>query len=144
MNLLNGKDTYTSWYTDDDGQKKKFFEIIKLFEDEITNKPGQAIDVYMSWFSQEGKYLTEYLVSQTLLIDTMKKAGCYLVDTDSFANIHTITKSWITNVIDHEVNPKNKKFYKDVGAFFDELKGIDKESKIWNDLFRYYVFKKIK
>ncbi len=143
MNLLNGKDTFTSWYTDDEGQKRKFFEIIKRFDGELTDKPGLPIDVYMSWISQDGKYFTEYLVSQKLLIDTMKKAGCYLVDTESFANLYTITKDWISNVIDHEVNPKNKKFYKKVATFFGELKGMDKEGKIWNDLYRFYVFKKI-
>lgn len=143
INLLNGKDTFTSYYTDDDGARKKFFEIIKKFEGDITNEPGQALDVHMAWVSQEGKYLTEYMVTPKLLIKTMEKAGCVLVDSDLFANTYNINKEWFMEVIDHEENPKNKKFYKDVAMFFGDLKGADKESRIWNDLFRYYVFKKI-
>ena len=74
----------------------------------------------------------------------MEKAGCVLVDTDLFANIYSLNKEWFTTVIDYEENPKNKKFYKSVAQFYSELKGADKESKIWNDLYRFYVFKKIK
>ena len=141
--LLAGQNTFTSWYTDDDGQRKKFFEIIKKFDGELKNEPNQAIDVYMGWISQEGKYLTEYLVTPKLLIKTMDKAGCVLVDTDLFQNIYNTNKEWFVDVIDHEENPKNKKFYKNVGQFFGDLKGADKESKIWNNLYRFYVFKKL-
>ena len=143
MLLLNGKDTATSYYTDDDGSRKKFFEIIKKFEGDVTNEPGSALDVHMDWVSQEGKYLTEYLVTPKLLIKTMEKAGCVLVDTDLFANTYNINKEWFIDVIDHEENPRNKKFYKDVAQFYGDLKGADKESRVWNDLFRYYIFKKI-
>ena len=145
MTLLNGKDTFTSYYTDDDGVRKKFFEIVKKFNNEESdiNQPGQAIDVHMAWLSQEGKYITEYLVTPKLLVKTMEKAGCILVDTDLFANTYNINKEWFTEVIEHEENPRNKKFYKDVAMFYGDLKGSDKESKIWNDLFRYYIFKKI-
>jgi SAM-dependent methyltransferase len=143
ISLLNSKDTFTSWYTDDDGQRGKFFELVKKFEGEIRDEPGMAIDVHMGWVSQEGKYITEYLVTSKLLIKTMEKAGCVLVDTDLFVNLYNINKEWFTDVIEHEENPKNKKFYKNVAQFYSDLKGADKESKIWNDLYRFYVFKKL-
>lgn len=143
MNLLSGKDTFTSWYTDDDGQRAKFFEIVKKFDGEIKDEPGMAIDVHMGWVSQEGKYITEYLVSPKLMIKSMEKAGCVLVDSDLFVNIYNINREWFSEVIEHEENPKNKKFYKNVAQFYGDLKGADKESKIWNDLYRFYVFKKI-
>ena len=143
ITLLNSKDTFTSWYTDDDGQRSKFFELVKKFEGDIRDEPGMAIDVHMGWVSQEGKYITEYLVTSKLLIKTMEKAGCVLVDTDLFVNLYNINKEWFTDVIDHEENPKNKKFYKNVAQFYSDLKGADKESKIWNDLYRFYVFKKL-
>ena len=38
---------------------------------------------------------------------------------------------------------KNKKFYKNVAKFYCDLKGAEKEGRIWNDLYRFYVFKKI-
>jgi SAM-dependent methyltransferase len=143
MNLLAGKDIYTSWYTDDNGQRSKFFEIIKKFDNETKDTYGLTIDVHMGWISQEGKYLTEYLVSPKLMIKTIEQTGCVLADSDLFVNIYNINKEWFTEVIDHEENPKNKKFYKTVAQFYGDLKGVDKESKIWNDLFRYYIFKKI-
>lgn len=143
MNLFGGKDIFTSWYTDDNGQRAKFFEIVKKFEGDIKDKSGMSINVHMSWVSQEGKYITEYLVSSKLMIKTMEKAGCVLVDTDLFVNTYNINREWFTKVIEHEENPKNKKFYKSVSQFYGDLKGADKESKIWNDLYRFYVFKKI-
>ncbi len=143
MTLLNGKDVFTSYYTDDDGQRRKFFEIIKKFDGDIRDDTGLAIDVHMGWISQEGKYITEYLVTPKLLIKTMEKAGCALVDTDLFVNTYNINKKWFTEVIDHEENPKNKKFYKNVAQFYGELKGAEKEGKIWNNLYRFFVFKKL-
>ena len=141
LNLLNGKQSYTSFYTNDEGQRTKFFEIIKKFDGDINDNPGNAIDVHMGWVSQEGKYITEYLVTPKLLIKTMEKAGCVLVDTDLFVNLYNINKEWFMNVIDYEQNPKNKKFYKDVAKFYGDLKGAEKEGRIWNDLYRFYVFK---
>jgi hypothetical protein len=101
------------------------------------------IDVYMGWISNEGTYYTEYLVTPKLLIKAMEKAGLSLVDTDLFVNVFNINREWFSDVIDHEENPKNKKFYKDVAKFYGELKGVDKEGHIWNNLYRYYIFKKI-
>lgn len=144
MKLLNEKNgTYTSWYTDENGQRSKFFEIIKKFEGDLKAQPGLAIDVFMGWICQADTYFTEYLTTPELLTNTMSAAGCVLVDTDLFANLYTINKEWFETVIEHEENPKNKKFYKNVAQFYGDLKGADKESKIWNDLYRYYVFKKI-
>jgi SAM-dependent methyltransferase len=143
IKLLNDKDTVTSYYTSEDGQRNKFFEIIKKFEGDVKDDVGQSIDVHMDWISQEGLYITEYLVTPKLLIDTMKKANCMLVETDLFVNTYNINKDWIDKVIEYEHNPKNKVYYESIKAFYGELKGVDKESKVWNDLFRFYVFKKI-
>ena len=143
MNLFAGKDLFTSWYTDDNGQRNKFFEIIKKFEGDFKDEPGMSIDVHMSWLNSEDKYITEYLISPKLMIKTMEKAGCVLVDTDLFVNTYNINREWFTEVIEHEENPKNKKFYKNVAQFYGDLKGSDKESRIWNDLYRFYVFKKL-
>ena len=143
MKLLNDNDIYTSWYTDNEGHRKKFFEIIKKFSGKLENTYGQPIDVHMAWVSQENIYLTEYLVTKTYLINVMKKANCQLIESDYFINTYNINKEWFTQVIEHEENEKNKKYYKNISQFYDTLKGSDKESKIWNDIFKYYVFKKI-
>ena len=143
MELMGDKNTYTSYYTDEDGNKVKFFEIVKKFTGKLSDKPGQAIDVYMSWISEEGNYYEEYLVTNKLLEDTMAKAGCRLIDSESFKNVYEMNKPWFKDVIQYEENKRNKKFYYDVAKFFEELKGADKESKIYSFLHRYYIFKKI-
>jgi SAM-dependent methyltransferase len=137
----NGK--ITSYYTDDEGKRTILYEIVKKYSGELTHNVGNAIDVHMSWISEEGKYLEEYMVSKDLMINTMEKAGCKLVDTDLFANVYHMNKPYFTEVIQYEENPKNKKFYQKVADFYSDLKGADKESRNWSFLFRYYVFQKI-
>ena len=143
MSVIGKNNKYTSYYTDDDGKKIKFFEIIKKFDGDMIDEPGKSIDVHMSWISEEDKYIEEYLVSKNLLIDTMKKAGCMLVDTELFSSIYETNKPYFENVIQYEENPKNKKFYEKVAHFYGNMKGADKESKNYSFLNRYYIFKKI-
>jgi SAM-dependent methyltransferase len=144
MEKLGDKDTFTTYYTDDDGTKKKLFEIIKKFDGKLQDKEGLSIDVYLAWFMEENKYATEYLVTPELLNKVMKKANCRLVESDSFSNLYNLNQQFFTNVIEHEENPKNYKFYKKVAAFYEDLKGIDKESRVFSFLNRYYVYQKTK
>lgn len=147
--ILNEKNVYTSYYTDDDGNRKKLFEIKKTNQNkDLCSKNKNIptclpIDVYMGWFSEEGRYITEYLPTNELMIDTMRKAGCQLVDTDLFKNIYYMNKYYFENVVDYEENEKNKQYYDKVKAFYDDLKGPSKDSKDWSFLFRFYIFKKI-
>jgi len=144
MDLLGDNNTFTSYYTDDDGSKKKLFEIIKKFDGKLKDEEGLPIDVYLAWIMQDDKYETEYLVTPKLLKSTLEKAGCRLIDTDLFSNLYNLNQSYFTNVINYEENPKNFKFYKRVAAYYEDLKGVDKESKIFTFLNRYYIFQKIK
>jgi hypothetical protein len=143
LKLLNNNNSYTAWYIDNEGQRKTYFKITK-FEGDVKDEPGQALDIYMAWINQDDTSKTEYIVTPNFLKKTLEKVGCSLVDTDLFANIYTINKPWMTESTKYESNPGNKKFYSDVGLLYGDLKGADKENKIWSDLFRYYVFKKLK
>ena len=140
LKLLKDTDVFTSYYTDDNGEKTKLFEITKKFPDKLKDEPGQSIDVYMKWLSE--KPMTENLVTPKLMTKTMEKAGCRLIDSDNFSNIYNINKAWFSDVIQHEENPKNKKYYEDVSKFYGNLKGADKESKLYSFLNRYYIFQK--
>jgi len=140
---FNEKGRYTSVYTNEEGQRVKLFEIIKKYDGDLKHKTGQAVDVHMSWISNEDTYLEEYLVSKELLVNTMKLAGCRLVDTDLFQNIFKLNKPYFQEAIKYEENQKNKQFYEKVAQFYGDLKGADKESRDWSFLFRYYVFQKI-
>ena len=66
-----------------------------------------------------------------------------LVDTYSFSSLYEINRSYFADVIQYEENQKNKKFYQDAAKFYEDLKGVDKESKTYSSLSRYYIFKKI-
>jgi len=140
----------TAYYTDDEGKRNILYEIVKKYSDDEyksnnnskNNKVGLPIDVHMSWISEEGKYIEEYLVSKELMTNTMKRAGCRLVDTDLFSNIFYLNKPYFENVIKYEENPKNKQFYEKVAEFYGDLKGADKESRDWSFMYRYYVFQK--
>ena len=77
------------------------------------------------------------------MISTMKKAGCYLVDSDTFGNIYDLNKDWFARVAPTEENIKNKKFYERVIKYYGNLEGADKESKTYSFLNRFYIFKKI-
>ena len=139
----NGK--ITAYYTDDDGKRNVLYEIVKKYNDplDIKSKVGLPIDVHMSWISEEGKYIEEYLVSKELMTQTMKRAGCRIVDTDLFSNLYNINKPYFENVIKYEENPKNRQFYEKVAEFYGDLKGADKESRNWSFMYRYYVFQKM-
>lgn len=144
MEKLGDKDTFTTYYTDEDGTRKKLFEIIKKFDGKVKDKEGLPIDVYLSWIMEEDKYQTEYLVTPQLLSKVMGKANCRLVESDTFSNLYHLNQQYFTNVIEHEENPKNYQFYKKVAAFYEDLKGIDKESRAFTFLNRYYVYQKTK
>ena len=142
IKLLGDKDTYTSYYTNEDGQKTKLYEITKKYQGSLKDEPGQTIDVMMKWVSDT--VYPENLISSTLMINTMERAGCRLVDSDLFSNVYNINKSWFSDVAPNESNQKNRKFYSDVAKFYGDLKGADKESKAFAFLNKYYVFEKYK
>ena len=143
MKHLTDKNTLTSYYTDENGVRNKFFEIVKKFDGPLEDTVGQAIDVYMAWFMEEDKYETEYLVTPKLLNKTMKKAGCQLIETDLFSNLYYLNQQYFLNVIEHEENPKNLKVYREVAEYYGDLKGVDKESRMYTFLNRYYIYQKL-
>jgi SAM-dependent methyltransferase len=142
--LLKGKENYTSTYIDENGDRIKLFEIIKKYEDtDDINKPNLAVDVFMRWISEEGKYQREYLVSMDYIKEKFKSIGLKLIDTELFENVYEMNRSYFTDVIQHEENPKNKIFYEKVAQFYNLQKNVDKESFKYMSLFRYYIFQKI-
>lgn len=140
-NILKNGD-YKSMYTDEEGNRNMFYEIKKKYDGELSNNVGNSIDVHMSWINEEDKYIEEFLVTKELMIKTMKEAECKLVDTDLFENLYNLNKPYFSNVIKYEENPKNKQFYEKVAGFYEKLTGVDKESKDYSFLYRYFVFRK--
>lgn len=143
--LLKGKDNFTQEYTDENGKSKILFDIIKKYEDVDDNiilGTGHAIDAYISWFSQEGRYLTEYLVDSRFLVKDLKEScDLELVNTDNFHNQYFIHEKYLTYAAKFEDEPRTRKFLAGVADFY-KSDSMNDGSKIWNSLFRYYVFRK--
>jgi SAM-dependent methyltransferase len=145
IELLNDNDSYKSEYTDDEGKNNLLFEIVKKYGNiKDFNQTNIPIDVHMSWISNEDKYITEYVVTKEHLIKTLaEKVGLKLVDTQMFGDLYNINKEFFMNTINYEENEKNKQFFMKVKSFYELEKDIDKESKVYSDLFRYYIFQKV-
>ena len=145
IKLLGDKQSYKGEYTDDEGKNNLLFEIVNKFgKINNFNKPSIPIDVHMSWISEENKYITEYLVTKEYLTKVMaENVGLKLVDTEMFHNLYDINKDFFMDTINYEENEKNKQFFMKVKSFYNLEKDIDIQSKIYSDLFRYYIFQKV-
>jgi hypothetical protein len=146
MKLIGDKDRYTQSYTDENGKVKVLYDIVKKYQDDdVSGKHvgvGNPIDVYISWFSNEGRYLTEYLVDSKFLISELDKdCNMELVDTDSLGNQFNIHKDFFTKYAKYEEVPETRKFLLNVSKFYEKNE-VNTGSQLWNSLFRYYVFRK--
>jgi SAM-dependent methyltransferase len=143
--LLKGKERYTQYYTDESGKSKMLFDIVKKYPDvgdDVVLGAGNPIDVFISWFSQEGRYLTEYLVdSRNLVKDFKEECNMELVDTDSFQNQYTLHESYLTHYSKFEDNVKTREQLAGVAELYKN-NSINDGCRIYFDLFRYYVFRK--
>lgn len=146
MELLGDQDKFTQYYTDENGKSKILFEIIRKYETPKTKDfvmgVGNPIDVYIAWFSLEGRYLTEYLVdSKFLTEDLLKDCNLELVSTDSCQNQLIIHKDYLTKYAKFEDIKETRNFLSNVAEFYNE-NSVNNGTKIWMSLFRYYVFRK--
>ena len=144
--LLKDKEKFTQSFTDENGKSSVLFDIVKKYENvdsSVILGTGNAIDVYLSWFSHEGRYLTEYLVDSRFLTQSLKKdCDLELIDSDSFENQLKIHENYLLNYAHYEENVKTRKFLsEDVTAFFKK-NSVNDGCKEFNKLMRYYIFRK--
>lgn len=149
--ILGNNDKFTQEYFDEDGKVKMLFEIVKKYPNVDTNKTilgvGNAIDVYISWISQEGRYVTEYLVDRRFLEDELKRdCQLELIDTDNFKNQMIIHQDFILNYSKYEDVEQTRNYLSvNVAEFYkDDSKSgnINAGCRVFNSLMRYYVFRK--
>lgn len=138
--LLKGKNNHAGYY-DENGEKKKLFDIVKKYDDNDKRDLGIAIDVHMSWLSEEGVYLTEYLVYPEFIIKSFKeKCNLMLVETDSFENMFNNNRSYLELASKIDAT-ESINFYGNIYKFYtpSEINSICYEYSFLN---RYYVFRK--
>jgi SAM-dependent methyltransferase len=143
MDLLKDNNNYAVYY-DENGNKKLLYEIFKKFSDENVKKKGigNAIDVHMSWISEDGVYLTEYLVFKDFIIKSLKEnCNLELVETETFENYYNYNKTFLEIGKEEDTNLLNRKFFTDVYTFYGESDYLDK-CRTYSFLNRYYIFRK--
>lgn len=145
---LGTREALTVYYDDSDGNKKKFFEIVKKFDSsevsDVTKSigPGAAIDVYMSWMFDEGNYQTEYLVDLKFIVEDLDKdVDLELIDSDLFSNQLVVHKRFIQEATQYESSEKTKAYMNNIAQYynFDEM---NRKSLEYTNLNRYFVFRK--
>lgn len=140
--LLGEKNNYSFTYTDDYGKSHVLFDIVKKYNDGDDTHLGNPIDVYISWFSNEGRYLTEYLVDKDFVVSEFDKdCDMELVDTDGLGNQYDLHKDFFTKYVKYEETSDTYRVLNNVSKFYED-NDINIGSRIWNSLFRFYVFKK--
>jgi hypothetical protein len=149
IELLGDEEKFTQYYTDENGQSKILFEIVKKYEIQSNEKKvvekigvGHALDVHMAWMSLEGKHLTEYLVDSRFLVDDLAKdCNLDLVSTDNCANQLEIHRQFLEKYSKYESDARTRKFIEGVASFYKDT-SVNIGTRLWTGLFRYYVFRK--
>jgi len=144
--LLTDKDKYTSYYTNEKGEKKIMFEIVKKYsDDDIKNgiTTGIAIDMHNAIDFQEGVYMTEFLVNKEFIVESFDKyCDLELVDTDLFGNQFYIHSDFFSSIYQYEENSKTKEFFRKVAEFYNQKDSVNKAGFDMTVLNRYYVFRR--
>jgi SAM-dependent methyltransferase len=144
IKLIGDKDAYTVYYDDLDGNKKKFFEIVKRYD--IENKdekigPGYGIDVFMSWAFDEGNFQTEYLVDVNFIKDDLANADFELVDTDLFSNQMEIHKDFLLDATKYESSKESRDYMAKVSQYYEKNE-MNSKCIEYTNLHRYFIFRK--
>lgn len=141
----DGNDKYTVTYTNNKGEKKILFEIIKRYDDDRvkTIKTGNTIDLHAAWMFKEGQYVSEYLVDKDFIIsELLNDCDLELVDTDLFDNQYEIHREYFNTFAKYDENLETRKFLLNVAKFY-EYNEINGGCFKYTKLERYYIFRKL-
>lgn len=146
ITAVGESDKYTIHYTNNKGEKKILFEILKKYSDSDVKKDvgiGNPIDIHNAIDFQEGVYKTEYLVGKSFLVSELrKKCDLELIDTDTFDNQFNIHRDYFENIVKYEDNPKTNEFLKKTAEFYNHEDSINQASFELSSLNRYYIFRR--
>jgi hypothetical protein len=141
--ILKDKEKFTEYYTNERGEKKILFDIIKFYDDEnFKSGLGNKIDYHGAWMFNEGQYESEYLVDKDFLVDELKKdCDLELIDTDLFENQFNLNKDFFTNYAKYLANPKTRSSLLNAGTYYEDT-DINISLRKFTNLHTYYVFRK--
>lgn len=145
--LLKDKGQFTSYYTDQQGEQRVMFEIVKKYDDkQIGETIGLSvpIDVHNATYMQEGNYVTEYLVDKNFMEkEFYEKCDLVLEETDTFENQFFIHEEFFKNYADYESKDDTRKFLLSPLPFYDLKNEDNRASFQFSRLNRLYIFKRV-
>lgn len=144
--LIGSNESYIEYF-DENGIKKKFFELVRRYgefkENDIVGT-GNGIDLYASWMFNEGTYVTEYLVDYNFFVSELEKdSDLELIDSDLFSNQYHINREFLNESRKYE-STKDTRSYLGTKAslIYNDDDDFIKKCRIFSFLNRYYVFRK--
>lgn len=142
IDAIGDNDSLVNYYDDSNGNKKKFFEIIKRYDSTENITVGSAIDIYMSWIFNEGTYVTEYLVNLEFVVKEFLNIGLELVDTDTFGNQLALHKNFITDASQYDSSKETRSYLAKISQFYEKNE-MNEKLMLYSKLNRYMIFRKI-
>jgi len=149
VEALKDKSKFTLEYVNDKGETKVFLDVVKkyddlsLYEKDGTIGIGKAIDIYNATISQEGFYMTEYLIQLKFLIkEFLEKCNLELIDTDTFENQYYLQEKYLKYYAKYEANPKTRKALHNFAELYDQNTNVNKASLEMTKLNRFCAFRK--
>jgi SAM-dependent methyltransferase len=146
-NKLESRNKYSLYYTTNTGEKRLFFEFVKIYSNDNKSNIGLGIDVYNSMISDVGIYNREYLVDSDFLVKSLKDScDLNLIESDTFENVFNKQKKYFTEELNSNNEDKNIiEFYKLLDSknsdqYSTEDLEIARASFEYSKMNRYYVF----
>lgn len=144
--LLKDSDKHAVYYTNDKGDKKILFELVKKFpnfkENEVIGV-GNSLDVHVAWFMQEGNYMTEYLVDRNFIEkELLEECDLELVDTGMFDQLFEMHREYFMKYAQYEENPETRNFLLNVKEYYNDKDDVNRGCYQNTRLTRYYVFRR--
>lgn len=145
VNTLKDKSSHASYYTNQSGEKKVLFDIVKKYG-ESNDKYyglGNQIDVHNSLVSQEDVYITEYLVDKRFITKELdEKCNLSLEDSGLYSTQYNIHKKYFEEIVKYEENVKTKEFLLKASKYYDTTNDVNNACYEMSKLYRYYAFRK--
>lgn len=144
--LFKDSDKYTVYYTNEKGDKRILFELVKKFPNYTENDiigVSNALDVHVAWFMQEGNYMTEYLVDKNFIEkELLDDCDLELVDTGMFDELFEMHREYFMKYAQYEENPETRNFLLNVKEYYNDKDDVNKGCYFNTRLTRYYVFRR--
>lgn len=146
VELFKDNDKYSVYYTNNKGEKKILYELVKKFPNFTKDQPieiGNSLDVHAAWLFQEGNYMTEYLVDKEFIEkELLNDCDLELVDTGFFDQLFEMHRGYFMNYAKYEENPETRKFLLNVKEYYNDNDEVNKGCYNNTRLTRYYVFRR--